>query len=113
MITIKGVDPSMIANNLTPFEPSHPGELLKDELQARGMSQKFFSDLVGVPYTALNEILNSKRPMSVDFCLRVEAALGIDAGLFINLQNHYNELTARKDKSLAKRLNEIRRMVAM
>lgn len=24
----------MIANNLTPFEPTHPGELIKDELES-------------------------------------------------------------------------------
>jgi len=32
---LKGVDPRMIANNLTPFEPTHPGEILKDMSQGR------------------------------------------------------------------------------
>ena len=27
MVTIKGIDPKMIANNLEPSEPTHPGEL--------------------------------------------------------------------------------------
>ncbi len=40
MIEIKGIDPKMIANNLEPFEPTHPGELLKDEIEYRGVSQK-------------------------------------------------------------------------
>ena len=36
MITIPGVAPNMIANNLTPAYPTHPGEVLKDEkMQAR------------------------------------------------------------------------------
>ena len=30
MIEIKGIDPKMIANNTEPFEPTHPGELLRD-----------------------------------------------------------------------------------
>ena len=102
----------MIANNLTPFEPSHPGELLKDELQARGISQKHFAELVGVPYTALNEILNGKRPMSVDFSLLVEAALNIDADIFINMQTRYNMQTARKDNGLAKKTDAIRKICA-
>ena len=29
----------MIANNLTPFEPTHPGELIRDELEARNLSK--------------------------------------------------------------------------
>ena len=35
---------------------THPGEVLKEELEARGMSQKKFSELLNVPYTQLNEI---------------------------------------------------------
>jgi addiction module HigA family antidote len=112
MITINGVDPGMIANNLTPFEPTHPGELLKEELQERQISQKQFANLVKVPYTALNEILNGKRSMSVDFCLRVEAALNIDADTFITMQTRYNTQTARTDKTLTERLDAIRRVAA-
>lgn len=112
MITINGVDPQMIANNITPFEPTHPGELLKDEIHERGISQKHFAKLVDVPYTALNEILNGKRPMSVEFSLRVEAALNIDADLFINMQTRYNTQTARKDSELTKCLEAIRGLCA-
>ena len=37
MIKIEGVDPKMIANNLTPSELIHPGEILKDEIEYRGI----------------------------------------------------------------------------
>ena len=30
MTTLEGVNPQMIANNLKPFQPTHPGEVLKD-----------------------------------------------------------------------------------
>lgn len=39
MITLPDIDPSMIANNLTPFEPTHPGELIRDELEERHLTQ--------------------------------------------------------------------------
>ena len=32
MTTLEGVTPQMIANNLKPCQPTHPGEVLKDEL---------------------------------------------------------------------------------
>lgn len=32
MIAVTNIDPTMIANNLTPFEPTHPGEFIRDEL---------------------------------------------------------------------------------
>jgi hypothetical protein len=28
MTTLEGVDPKMIANNLKPYQPTHPGEVL-------------------------------------------------------------------------------------
>ena len=34
MITLQGIDPKMIANNLTPSNPIHPGELIKDEIES-------------------------------------------------------------------------------
>lgn len=40
MITIPGVDPKMIANNLEPYHPTHPGEILKEEIEYRGISQR-------------------------------------------------------------------------
>ena len=54
MIELKGVDPQMIANNIDPFEPTHPGELLKDEIEYRGISQKKLAVEMGVSYTILN-----------------------------------------------------------
>ena len=48
MITIKGIDPKMIANNLEPLEPTHPGDLLKDEIECRGISQKQLAADMGV-----------------------------------------------------------------
>jgi hypothetical protein len=44
MITIPAVAPDMIANNIEPYEPTHPGELLKEKLECRGISQKKFAD---------------------------------------------------------------------
>jgi len=38
--------------------PTHPGDVLKEELEVRGISQREFSANIGVSYTMLNEILN-------------------------------------------------------
>ena len=50
-------------NELQPSTPIHPGEILKDELQARGMSQRKFASIIGVSYSVLNEVINGKRPV--------------------------------------------------
>ena len=91
---------------------THPGDVLKEELKARGISQKKFSEVLSVPYTQLNEILNGKRPVTSDFALIVEAALGINPEMLINMQTRYNMSVARQKKPLLSRLSEIRRTCA-
>jgi addiction module HigA family antidote len=112
MITIKGVDPRMIANNLTPYEPTHPGEVLKEEIEFRGISQRKLAKEMGVAYSVLNEVLNAKRPVTTEYALLFEAALGIDAEPLVGMQSDYNMQVARKNKSFAERLAKIRKMTA-
>jgi addiction module HigA family antidote len=95
-----------------PFYPVHPGELIKDELECRGISQKAFAHKFGVSYPMLNEILNGKRPVSTDFALLLEAALGLSAGLLVRMQTSYNLQVAQKDKKLIDKLNQIRKIAA-
>ena len=88
--------------------PTHPGDVLKEELEFRKISQKKFSDLLGVPYTMLNEICS----VTSDFALMVEAALGINPELLINMQTRYNMALAREKSNLSERLKEIRTICA-
>ena len=53
----KDLNPNMIANNLTPFQPTHPGEVLKDELEHRGISQRGLARQVGISYSVLMRLL--------------------------------------------------------
>ena len=100
-------------DELQPSEPIHPGEMLKDELDARGMSQRKFAGLIGMPYTAFNEIINGKRPITTDTALKIEAATGISPNIWIGLQTDYNLQTARRNNKLATVLENIRKAVAV
>lgn len=91
---------------------THPGDVLKEELEARGISQKKFSEVLSIPYTQLNEILNAKRPVTTDFALMMEAALGINPEMLVNMQAHYNMSVARQKKPLMVRLVNIKRACA-
>jgi len=90
---------------------THPGDVLKEELESRDIKQKEFAALIGISYTMLNEILNAKRPMTTDFALLVEAALGINAELWVKMQMNYNLSFARSEKKMEKRIKEIKRVL--
>ena len=91
---------------------THPGNVLKEELESRNISQKKFSEILGVPYTQLNEILNGKRSVTTDFALMVEAALGINPELLVNMQTRYNMSLSKQKKSLVARLLDIKKACA-
>lgn len=101
------------ANNLQSFRPYHPGELVKEELEYRGIKQKDFAKKFGLSYSALNEMLNAKRPITTEFALFLEAALNINADLLVRMQTDYNIQIARKNSSLLERLNNIKKIAAV
>lgn len=113
MITIPGVDPNMIANNLEPFEPTHPGEILKEEIEYRGISQRKLASEMGVPYTQLNEVLNGKRSLNTEFALLFEAVLGLEAEPLLRMQARYNMIVTKRNKKFIDKLNRIRKIAAV
>ncbi|MBQ4355902.1 MAG: HigA family addiction module antidote protein [Bacteroidales bacterium] len=86
----------------------HPGEVLKEELESRGISQKDFAKAISVSYTMLNEILNGKRSITTDFAILVEAALGTPAELWLNMQARYNLQVAKNKETVKMRFAAIR-----
>lgn len=113
MITLRGIDPKMIANNLESSILIHPGEMIKDEIVSRGMTQKKLAEITGIAPSVLNEAFNGKRSVTTEYALLLEAALGIDADIWIRLQADYDKQKARHDISFIKRLEEIRKYAAL
>lgn len=77
---------NVIANNLTPAYPTHPGSIIRDELESRGLSQRKLAMEMGIRYTMLNEILNGHRPLTEKNALLFEAVLGLDSEPLMRLQ---------------------------
>ena len=112
-LCIRMNNPQMIANNLKPFQPTHPGEVLKDELEYRGISQRGSAKEIGISYSAFNEMLNGKRSLSPELAMMMEAALGVDAAPLLAMQNEYDMLMAERDESFMEKLRKIRRIAAL
>jgi len=112
MITLPNIAPMMIANNLTSFEPTHPGELIRDELEERNLTQAKLAAQIGVSPSLLNEVIKAKRAVNTELALLLEAALGIKADLWLKLQADYNMQIAKSDSSFMARLANIRRIAA-
>lgn len=113
MVTLAGIEPNMIANNLTPFEPTHPGEILREEIECRGITQTRLAKELGMKVSLLNELINGKRDFTIEYALMFEAALGIDSDFWINLQTDYSKAKAKHDSTFMAKLASIRRAAAV
>ena len=92
---------------------THPGEVIKDELEFRGISQRRLAIEIGVSVSQINEVLNGKRALNAELALLIGQALDIDAAPLLSLQMKYNLLSAKRNKSFLKRLKEIPKIAAV
>lgn len=79
--------------------PTHPGEILREELEARGISMNRLSRDIRVPLSRISLIVNGKRAMTPDTALRLERYFGAEAQFWMNLQTNYDLEIAKRNSS--------------
>ncbi len=72
------------------FHEVHPGFILKDEIEARGLSANAFALKLRVPPQRIQEIVAGKRAITPETALRIGAALGTGARLWLAMQQAYD-----------------------
>lgn len=95
------------------YVPTHPGEVLKDEIEYRKLSQRKLAEQMGISYKVLNDILNCRRPVTTQTAMLFEAALDVPADSLMRLQLKYNMQKAASDPSFMERLKKVRKYAAM
>lgn len=73
----------------TAWTATHPGTILRYELEDRQISQKDFAAMIGMQKSHLNEMINGKRPVTKPIADMIEAVLGISAVSLLNMQIQY------------------------
>ena len=72
-----------------------PGELLREELEAREMTQKSLAERMGRPMQVVNEICRGRKGITADTALDLEQALGTPAHIWLSLEAEYQLALAR------------------
>lgn len=73
----------------TPWTATHPGTILRYELEGREISQKDFAVMIGMQKSHLNELIKGKRRMTKPIADKIEEVLGISAVSLLNMQIQY------------------------
>ena len=69
--------------------PVHPGEILREELDALGLSASALAQALGVPVNRVTTILNGQRGVTADTALRLARYFGTTPQFWLNLQKSW------------------------
>jgi addiction module HigA family antidote len=84
---------------MTPFKfnketmvtnPVHPGALLHDEIEYRGISTADLAADMNVDATLLEAVVNGKSSVTADIALKLERVLGVDAYYWMRIQGKFD-----------------------
>lgn len=87
-----------IARGFQPDTAMHPGEILAEEIETRGITQSELARRMGRPFQAISEIINGKKALTATTALELEQVLGVPATLWNNLQKGYESDCARIER---------------
>ena len=74
---------------------THPGDVIKDEIESRGITQKMLAEQTGIGYTVINEILKAdmdKVDIAIElcmYCMRTQVFLDGNKRASVIFANHY------------------------
>lgn len=88
------------------MQPVHPGEILGEELEERGVSANALAGALGVPTNRITAILNGRRGVTADTALRLSHYLGTSPQFWLNLQKTFELRVAeiRSGDDIARRV---------
>ncbi|MCW9058348.1 MAG: HigA family addiction module antitoxin [Gammaproteobacteria bacterium] len=100
-----------MASPVNKLPPIHPGELLREDMDALGLSARALAGAIAVPHNRIAAILRGERAITADTALRLSAYFGTSAEVWMDLQKTYELKMAEREHGAAIRA-EIKRRVA-
>jgi addiction module HigA family antidote len=86
--------------------PPHPGRLIKDEIDALGLSVAKAAEGLGVTRQQLYRVINGECAISAEMGVRLERGIGGSAAAWLKMQMNYDlaQIQKRADELPVKRL---------
>jgi len=81
------------------IEVSPPGELIAEELEARGWSQQALAEILGVSPTLVSEVINAKRAITPETAALLGHAFGTSTEVWLGLDARYQASLAKTKKA--------------
>ena len=86
-----------MAEPLQPFRPVSPGEILKEELEARSWAPSKFAEMIGYSILEVTQILSGERVIDVAIAGKLSSTIGNSSQFWLNLESSYRrDLAAQR-----------------
>lgn len=76
--------------------PVPPGDLLGEEIDARGMTRRQFAAALGVSPQSMGDLVRGRRAVTAETALELERVLGISAVFWLRLEASYRLALAKQ-----------------
>jgi addiction module HigA family antidote len=86
-------------NAINGMRPVHPGEILRDELEALSLSANALAKALDVPVNRITAILHGQRGVTANTALRLARYFGTTPQVWLNLQKTYELRRAEIESS--------------
>ncbi len=73
----------------------HPGRYISEQIKSRGRTQKQFADLLGKKVSEVNEVINGKRNITIQWDMALALLFDDPEKKRLNLQNDYDYYIAK------------------
>ncbi|HKM53589.1 MAG TPA: HigA family addiction module antitoxin [Isosphaeraceae bacterium] len=73
----------------SPAQAFPPGDFIREELEARGWTQRDLAEIIGRPVQAISAIVNGRRGVTPETAVALGAAFGTSPDFWLNLESAY------------------------
>ena len=98
---------NVITKTFNPDYAVHPGEILEEILDARGMKKNDFAERSGLSDKTVSQIINCKDFISPETAIKIERVLDIPASVWTNINTIYriHNIKIEEKKKIFKQIN--------
>ena len=93
--------------NHIPLVAMHPGELLRNEIKERGLTQTELSEKLGISQPFLNGLLKEKKKISIELAIKLEEILNIEAEFWAKMQRLFDKVEIRNKTEISLKMLNI------
>jgi len=84
------------------FRPVHPGVIVKDNVDALGITIEAFAEHIGVSRQTVHAIIAGRSSVTAEMAVRLGRAFNTSSRLWLNLQSNHDVWEPERNESLAR-----------